>query len=499
MVTRRYFLPLIAIFVLSACAPTVPITLEPTAEATEVASMPEPIRTEEITEPANTPTSTPTSDPGLIPHSPSATASATPTPGDAIPTTEPDATHIDPLVLSKLGLLSVSWSPDSQWITYLNLQDTNAYVRNAETGEECLLDAIPQSIEWCYWCGGMGASHLFAWQADGRIFLIDVETAASLLVTPCGEVTDVTIKFPSRIVQIDSVSPDARLFILHTAEGAYLIYDSQTQRVTRLTIDYGDRPVHIAWSPRGTHIAFSAGRATGAITWAVNTQTGQASEQIRWNSASTPNPCCTPPKWLDETHFYVEDTDRGPLLVTLDQGEEALIPSLFGTDLCADHSCDYAPAVQAHSDATSGDYHVLLYQGSGRLPFLLYHSESGEVETLPEGYYYSFRADWLEAVDRDGTQRRFRPPDPSGAELQKLRIPFDTMLLSITPAHDHYAVSPGGSILTIYTLHGDQVGAWWSDDVTTWSVYWSPDQQHMALIGDAGFSIGVGLYMLPVP
>jgi hypothetical protein len=496
-----FYLLGMSIFILAACTPSGSLSNQPGETASPISTA--TITPEWFADMTATPwppyTETPIypaeSAPAAEDTASGPTPSMTATQGSASPTAQPDATIIAPLASVSGGILHVEWSPDSRWITYFDLEAKAGHVLNVETEQDCVFTEIPQADDyWCYGCDSAGPT-LYTWQRDGRIFLIDQGTPT--LITPCGGSTSITSRFTSSLEWIESVSPDGRMLVLRTEDGS-VIYDSQTQRVVPIALDLGEQRIGIAWSPGGTQIALSTDEAGEAVTWTVNLQSGQAKEMLRWNSRPSPGPCCTDLHWLDESLFFVDDADRGLLLV-ISEGTARLDSALFGIKLCEPEACAYLPHAQVHADRASGSYHVLLSQGQSRLPYLLYHSETGEIETLPEGYDYEFPSDarWIAARRSDG-ENYIRPIDPQNAGLQKHTLPSDTSRVYYTAEGDIYALSDDSGVFSIYSADNALLGSWWSEGFSSWQFIWSPDQRRVALIGDAGAS-GIGLFVVAMP
>ena len=140
-----------------------------------------------------------------------------------------------------------------------------------------------------------------------------------------------------------------------------------------------------------------------------------------------------PGSWLDPSHFLITATgDQGPLLISPGQPVIQIAAEFFHLPLRpGDGTYDAWIAIKTVT-ANPAQFHLMLSGTTGnsgqrvKNPLQLYHSESGQVETLPYlASQASFSNDghWLlvnSNPDRSSTQNWIRPIDPPGAPFEPL-------------------------------------------------------------------------------
>ena len=398
----------------------------------------------------------------------------TPTPEDtpAPPTAthQPPAAQIEP-VARGADIRIDSWSQDGAWLAY--------WLSTEEDLKESSWPAPPGKLHFVSPQTGQNCEHpelvsseygqQIIWQPDERAILFsDGEYWVGL---PCSEFRPIAgAQVIRRESQDASLSPDGRF------QAATTIHD-RSGGVVRIT------------------------------TLIRNTSTGQLENSVEWEIDERLGDLGLGGEWVTQDLFILYETmNRGPLLI--EAGGEAIkiAPELLGVPVIppGDPRWDEVSLVaRASSVEESGVYHILL-SGIGIEanfpPVRLYHSETGEVETLPFKYLWrrGFSQDgrWvlLDARPDVGGYESYalwyRPVDPPGSEARLLAegTPYD----SWSPDGARVAFGRPGNLSVFTFPEGVQTGAWRTGDIAPYSLVWSPDGAWLAAAGDrALFIVGV--------
>jgi hypothetical protein len=198
-----------------------------------------------------------------------------------------------------------------------------------------------------------------------------------------------------------------------------------------------------------------------------------------------------PGYWLDASHFLISETgDQGPLLLTPGKPAIKVATDIFHLPIkpgSGEYDLWDARAVAAQN---SSQFHLMLIATSGDSnPLQIYHSESGQIETLPylasQGAF-SNDGHWLLVTKPDVSGQQnvlIRSIDPPGGTFQ----PFSVQELPPTwwspDGSMYYQVSQDLTKIAVYTSPGRTfLGAWQAQDYELWPS-WSPDGKYLAVWG----------------
>lgn len=407
----------------------------------------------------------------------------------AIVTRTADDLHADP-VLDVSG-----WSPDGRWLAFWTA-DRYRYSQElwrspqrlnfleSATGRVCQQPNIQKTVD---------ADQVF-WQADSQAI---VRTGGSVAIgQPCETLTAA----PSSTYALPIPSPGETPAWAEPppSEG----YDSPGPEDTVASLDgvflattivAGNQAPEHSYT---TRIRLAAdGRVAAEATWQGNGGLGDMG---------------TGGEWLPTNQFLIfYSLDRGPLLIDPDGTVVAIAPAIFGIQ-------------QSNSAATSGSYifataliaadgkswHLALTDGDRSA--MLYHPESGKVETLPTKQLWKtpVRPDggWLIAVGRYGS-------DGSNDALWVRGLEEEHAALRLIPGsgretHYNTAASPdwshlaigdplAGVIDVIRFPDGIREGHWYLGGFRPDSRWWSPDGRFLAVAGSKGSQRALVLIRLP--
>jgi len=298
-----------------------------------------------------------------------------------------------------------SWSPDGQTLAYW--QHTAADLErshippgqltfyNTSSGVTC---SLPTTFGYD---GGGGTHHRYAWRSDGS-FLLFKGRDLLVLPNPCDEDhTTLADLFPENIQEVVAVHRYQAFYLLR-GQSQYWLYQPFADSNLQILPIPGVTPHSFnayAISPQGRYVGINL---TGGGTAVIETATGQVKSTVDWSHLA--NVDMRPPVWLSEDSYLIQWTtaDQGPLLVTL-EGDIQPVAELFGVPA--------SPQQMAWGVPTGPQAHTILFQdfseGADRNQVRLYHSATGEVETLaftggefdPNGRWLFLRQDQENTVD----------------------------------------------------------------------------------------------------
>jgi hypothetical protein len=356
------------------------------------------------------------------------------------------AMQITPIVTGPSESLWYS-SPDSRWLPYI---DFNAQTLHfIDTSKSSICD-FPSLIHYT-------PDRSIAWLPDGRV----VVQAANGVETglPCSTFTSAT---PQEILFLDhsdpSFSPDGR-------------YQVVFQRG--------------AGNSQGVNATIELKEVASGKIFSKTTFT-----DLPRGGANLPG------SWLDPSHFLIPASgDQGPLLISPGQPVIQIAPEFFHLPLRpGDGTFDAWMAIRAVT-ANPSQFHLMLVGTTGpagqrvRNPLQLYHSESGQVETLPylaSQATFSNDGHWLLVnpnPDRSSTKNWIRPIDPPGAPFEPLSEKIAIYSTWSPDGSMYYQVSQDLTTISVYTFpDGTFLGAWQARDYEL-SPSWSPDWKYLAVWG----------------
>jgi WD40 repeat protein len=425
------------------------------------------------------------------------------TPASAVPTT-PDATVAsrptrtpNPIVTATMTLSSpdfeaakplatapairfAGWSPDSRWVAYWassqeDVKDSAAYGSpagtlhfvGAETGQICAASGIVARDR-------TAGVH---WSADGAVVIITADgvfTGRPCQAEPYTPLVDYVAQDgpqsdPAR-------SPDGRYraaTMLTGSQGGILTFE------TTLTARDGSQPLQLA-------------------TWQIDERLGDYDLMGQW---------------ISQKQFLVYETlTEGPLILDVDEGIISVLSDLFGLTEVPSILDDRGFGLRAVA-ATSEEaqtYHLLLTGVGQEDSFpatMLYHAESGVVETLPYRYAWwtPFSADrqWLLMDERpnvDGYESHaiwIRGFEDVDGEWQLLATGVDSLLWSTDGTE--MAFNDDAHITWQTFPDAASIGSWDTGEYWTRPVGWSPSGRFLAAEGNMPGEWKHGLFVLERP
>lgn len=385
----------------------------------------------------------------------------------------------------------IGWSPDGRWLAFwtadrysdsppdLWRSPLQLNFLDSATGRVCQQAKVLKSIH---------ADEVY-WQADSQAIVrtggsvaigrpCETLTAApsstyALPAAPPGETPEWAEPPPSE--GYDSPGPEDTVASL---DGVYLA----------TTVVAGDQVPEHSYT---TRISLAAdGRVVAEATWQGNGGIGDMG---------------TGGAWLPTNQFLIfYSLDRGPLLVGPDGTVVAIAPTIFGIE-GPDHAASLDATALIAADGKT--WHLALDDDQSAM---LYHPESGRVETLPTKRLWkaAMRPDgsWLIAAGRYGSDgsddalwvrgleeehAAFRLIPGSGHEPH-----YST---AASPDRSHLAVGNplAGVIDVIRFPDGTRVGRWDLGGLRPESRWWSPDGRQMAVLGSKGAQRALFLIRLP--
>jgi hypothetical protein len=370
-----------------------------------------------------------------------------PTGGPPEPTS---AAILMPPIVQGDSLGALAWSPDSRWLPLIHF-NTETTLQFYDTRQSVLCD-FPKPIH---------ATHdrFLAWLTDGRVV---VPTANQVLAgRPCETFTPAGA---NEILALDHVDP--------------------------------------SFSPGGRYqVVFQRGAGNSQGVEATIELKEVASGLILSKTTFTDLPrggANLPGSWLDSSHFLIGASgDQGPLLISPGQPVIQIAPKFFQLPLRPGDGTLDAWTVKLAVTANPAQFHLMLDgtmgnppQSAGN-PLQLYHSESGQVETLPYlASQASFSNDghWLLVnpnPDRSSKQNWIRPIDPAGSPFEPLSdqiavyakwSPDGTKVIAGPPIAGENSVfwvvsSPQGAFLSAWQAPGYELSPDWSPDGRYLSVW----------------------------
>ena len=245
-------------------------------------------------------------------------------------------------------------------------------------------------------------------------------------------------------------------------------------------------------------------------------KTGRVVEIVQWRFYDAEGGLGTGGEWLSDDLFLIRQTlDQGPLLVEVGKGVIQVVPDLFHqtVEKCEPYPCE----MRLTADGTLEDenpYHLVLFGRGDESEFplvQLYHSESGEVETLPFRKYGGFspNGQWLVLYEETWDEDKYRAiykialraVDPVGSETYPLMdTDANPFPLAWSPDNTHIAINSSSGVALFSLADRIQLGFWETGNFEPLYGVWSPDGKFLALSGPTPYpSSSYALFILQLP
>jgi Tol biopolymer transport system component len=334
-------------------------------------------------------------------------------------------------------------SPDSRWLPYIDFNTQTLHFIDTSKSSVC---DFPLRINYT------GPDPFTVWLPDGRV----VVQAANGVETglPCATFSPAT---PSEILILahsdPSFSPDGRYQVVEQP------YQGASQGVNE-KIDLKD----VATGKNLVETVFmKVARGGGNLDG----------------------------YWLDASHFLIPATvDQGPLLLTPGKSAIKIATDIFHLPLKpGSGEYNFWEAITSVAK-NAAQFHLMIFASSGTAnPLQIYHSETGQVETLPylasQGGFSNDGHSLLVTTPNDlGQVNTFiRSIDPPGGAFQPFSDKELPPPLSSPNGSMYYQVSQDLTTISVYTTPDSTfLGAWQAPDYELWPS-WSPDGKYLAVWG----------------
>lgn len=411
--------------------------------------------------------------------------------------------HFTPIAETGGNIRLVSWSPDGTILAFsaetadpTTPQPAEGALRLYDTANRrfCPLPIVepPQH----------GRYQWHVWLPDNTFFYLSTD-GSPVFHTPCGQETTPLPK-PARAIAAQS--EDRQLLLLKTdaSHRLYRVTDALSL-VAEFTVEID--PAAYSFSPDGTLLAISG---VAGETHIVEVENGRPIQVIPWGAQLWLSSILPDPLWLNNETLLILRTEEGPLLVPVGQEPQPVGPALFGSEI--DPQQTHAEGV-AHREA--GTYTIALYEvgaTDARAPVRLYHSATGEVETLPFtqlwGQGFTPGGQWLllnNPVDENGTESYelwVRETAAAGQEPTRFFHTAQFPYPAWSPDGRKVAFQPTPSTLEVRSFPTAEVLQQWNvfDDLnyaTFGVLQWSPDGRQLAVVAGMSGVARSGLFILP--
>jgi hypothetical protein len=435
-----------------------------------------------------------------------------------VPTTDLNASLVDPLVESNSPLTFFGWSPDGVWVLYreaiASTSLSNWYTINTMTKQRCLIS----SVEYAPDIRERGEKIFAAWQQDGKI--LSIQTGSAWRSDPCARsATEIPVPFPVNLQSIASVSPDQQQFLLLT-DDRLVLYDADTAVMRQLPDTITGIETDVSWSPGSSRLAISIRQPSlrdaesiqyPVLTWMIDVGSAQPAHHFAWFALPDGSGVRRATTWLSEDHVLFRATrDRGPLLVSIDGKEIDVVSDLFGLTFpisCSEVPCE-TQFIEAHGTGQpDGDFHIILFSWgelTDVIPTMLYHSEAEQIESFDSALappHFSPDGEWLSVMQRQGTQFGWRQVDPPNSEMiwpENLRD-----ILFMWPPDSQEVIAADTRTLRLYRLSNGELLSEVQISAGQFSPVklFSPDGKHLVLFAShyRGSSRDYALIIIDTP
>jgi hypothetical protein len=370
-----------------------------------------------------------------------------------------------------------SWAPDGLWLGLWLWTPNDQAAGIAPPGKLIFLN--PHTNEICEYADFVFSEYYpqVFWQPDGRAVIY--HTDSYWIGFPCLDFVPVQ----AEDIQIPS-PPDES----HSPEGTY-------RAETNIQDSDGE------WLKLTTTITNNTtGQEENRVDWQIDVRLGSSDEYLGG-------------KWLTDDLFLIYETRaKGPLLIQAGGEIIQVAPDLFGVP-APEIPQDSWNWVNLRAFAASVDnddlYHILLHGIGSEArfpPVRLFHSDTGEVETLPYTHlwYPGFTPDgrWvlLDAhPDIDGYESNalwVRPVDPPSSQMRLFAE--GTYLSALSPTQSEIACGWTGKFTVFRFPDGETVNTWTTGEYSNSRLVWSPSGDFLATSGNIPGEYDAAIFVVDV-
>jgi hypothetical protein len=314
--------------------------------------------------------------------------------------------------------------------------------------------------------------------------------------------------------------PDGRVALYHT-DSYWIAFPCQEFLPVQVEALQILQPPDESNSPEGTyraetHLQNSDGRWAKLATTITDNATGQVANRVDWEIDVRLGDWdqYLGGMWVTDDLFLIHETrGKGPLLIQAGAEIVQVVPDLFGlpaTEMQPDSTGWFTLRASAASVENDDLYHILLHGGAGNEalfpPVRLFHSDSGEVETLPYAHlwYPGFSADgrWVLMDSRpdiggyESYALWIRPLDPPGSPIR----PFaeGTLQSAPSPSQSEMVFGWTGKFTLFRFPTGESVRTWTTGDYSNSYFAWSPSGDFLATSGNIPGEYDAAIFVVDV-
>ena len=245
-----------------------------------------------------------------------------------------------------------------------------------------------------------------------------------------------------------------------------------------------------------------------------NNTTGQEENRVDWEMDQRLGRGGLGGKWVTDDLFLTYETrDQGPLLIQVGGEIVQVAPDLFGvpaTEILQDSDDWFNLRAFATSVDDDDLYHILLYGGSGSdalfPPVRLFHSDTGEVETLPYTHLWhpGFTPDgrWVlldshpDIGGYESNALMIRPVDPPGSQMRLFAE--GTSWSAWSPTQSEIAFGWTGNFTVFRFPNGESVNTWTTGKYSNYQLIWSPTGDFLATSGNIPGEYDAAIFVVEV-
>lgn len=440
------------------------------------------------------PTRTPQSGEQLIPKTP------TTQPTQASSTATESTEFAKPPLAIAARILPYSWSPKAEQLAYWSFTPEEVAIdytfppgslhfldaKNSATCESSVEIAYPYFTNTLAWsrdgmAWGLASDGqvigFFPCQAHDKLIPVDVAERILSVSQPPGKLVVVMGGKGFETVRISQMESS----ILLTGETTDFLYHVESQQSQSLD----GRVIAAAISPDEMFFGTTEG-VEGAPdaqeTRIRDLATGEVRAQVVWDQQPALG-LFGPPVWLNADQLLITSNVIGGSLLLISDGRVIEVSQDFFLRNCENMVCE---TFAAPSDTTPG-FHIVVADSDLSAPktWLMYHSETARVETLPTLDLLSFSPDglWLSGVvHKEGGQAYelwVRKTDPVGAAASVFPLSLIYVPLGWSPDSSTlaYALTNGVGALNVGSMHTVD---WPIGSYVPVSMRWSPDSRSLA-------------------